>query len=83
MADNRGKAGRVVTTHRARRAALAGGTWPERRVVRTGISPMNPKVKWAELDCGHDVYRLRKPRIGAVIVCELCARQAEEAALRR
>jgi hypothetical protein len=32
-------------------------TWPERTVVRTGVSPMNPKVKWAELDCGHDIFR--------------------------
>lgn len=47
-------------------------SWPERRVVRTGVSPMNPKVKWAELDCGHDVYRSRRPRIGATIVCEKC-----------
>lgn len=34
---------------------------------------MNPKVKWAELDCGHDVYRVRKPRVGATVVCEKCA----------
>jgi hypothetical protein len=47
--------------------------WPECRVVRTGVSPMNPKVKWAQLDCGHDVYRQRKPRIGALIVCEQCS----------
>lgn len=48
-------------------------TWPERRVVRNGVSPMNPKVKWAQLDCGHDVFRQRKPRIGALIVCEQCS----------
>ena len=48
-------------------------TWPERRVVRVGVSPMNPKVKWAELSCGHDVYRTRKPRIGAVVVCDKCS----------
>ena len=46
---------------------------PERRVVRAGTSPMNPKVKWAELSCGHDVYRKRRPRIGAIIVCPRCA----------
>lgn len=51
-------------------------TWPERRVVRTGVSPMNPKVKWAELDCNHTAYRLRKPRIGSIIVCEMCAEKA-------
>ncbi len=44
-------------------------SWPERRVVRTGLSPMNPKVKWAELSCGHTVWRNRKPRIDALIVC--------------
>ena len=52
-------------------------TRPERRVVRAGVSPMNPKVKWAELDCGHDVYRYRKPRVGATIICEECARKAD------
>lgn len=46
---------------------------PERRVVRTGLSPMNPKVKWAQLECGHDVYRTRKPRIGALVICAICA----------
>ena len=48
----------------------------ERRVVRTGVSPMNPKVKWAELECGHDVFRPRKPRIGALVVCEKCSASA-------
>lgn len=52
-------------------------TWPERRVVRAGVSPMNPKVKWAELSCGHDVYRARKPKVGATIVCPECAREAD------
>lgn len=53
-------------------------TWPERRVVRVDVSPMNPKVKCAQLDCGHDVWRNRRPRIGATIVCEACARKADE-----
>jgi hypothetical protein len=53
-------------------------TQPERRVVRVGVSPMNPKVKWAELDCGHDVYRQRKPRLNAIIVCGECARKADD-----
>lgn len=52
-----------------------GRSWPERRVVRTGVSPMNPKVKWAQLTCGHDVYRLRRPRIGAILVCDKCSEQ--------
>ena len=64
----------TVKSHEQRRADLQGDSWPERRVVRTGVSPMNSKVKWAELSCGHDIYRLRKPRIGARIVCERCAR---------
>lgn len=56
-----------------KRPVVAGGTtYPERRVVRAGVSPMNPKVKWAQLECGHDVYRLRKPRIGALLVCDKC-----------
>lgn len=48
-------------------------TWPERRVTRTGVSPMNRKVKWAELDCGHEVFRTRRPRVGATIVCDKCS----------
>lgn len=48
-------------------------SWPERRVVRTGVSSMNPKVKWAELSCGHDVYRYRRPKIGATVLCEKCS----------
>lgn len=65
----------VVIPHAERRANLKGGSWPECRVVRAGVSPMNPKVKWAELSCGHEVWRNRKPRIGSVIVCEQCADQ--------
>lgn len=52
-------------------------TRPECRVVRTGVSPMNPKVKWAQLSCGHDVFRTRKPRVGATIICPECARKAD------
>lgn len=55
-------------------------SWPERTVVRTGVSPMNPKVKWAELSCGHEIFRARKPRIGAHIVCEKCAARVESPA---
>lgn len=51
-----------------------GYSWPERRVVRVDASPMNPKIKVVQLDCGHDVYRNRKPRIGATIVCDKCAK---------
>ena len=54
-----------------------GHSWPERTIVRTGISPMNPKVKWAELDCGHDIYQLRKPRIGATVACVKCSTKAK------
>lgn len=45
-----------------------------RTVVQTGVSPMNPKVKWSALDCGHEVFGPRKKPIGAVIKCEKCAR---------
>lgn len=44
----------------------------ERRVVRVDVSPMNPKIKVAQLDCGHDIYRNRKPRVGALVVCDKC-----------
>jgi len=52
--------------------------WPQHRVVRVGASPMNPKVKWADLTCGHTVWRYRKPRIGSSLACDQCPR-AEEA----
>lgn len=45
---------------------------PERIVVRTGVSPMNPRVKWAELSCGHDVFMLRRPRVGSRVACDKC-----------
>lgn len=51
-------------------------SWPERRVVRVGVSPMNAKVRWAELDCGHDeIYYpgKRRPKVGATTICEKCA----------
>lgn len=51
-------------------------SWPEHRVVRVDKSPMNPKIKIAQLSCGHDVYRNRAPRVGATIVCEECSRKA-------
>jgi hypothetical protein len=54
-------------------------SWPERRVVRVGVSPMNPKVRWAELDCGHDESYLpgkRRPKVGATTICEKCAAKA-------
>jgi hypothetical protein len=43
-----------------------------KRVIATGSSPMNPKVKWAQLSCGHEIWRGRRPRIGATILCEKC-----------
>ena len=52
-----------------------GRTWPEKHVTRTGVSPMNPRVKWAELTCGHTVFRNRRPRIGATVVCEKCSEE--------
>lgn len=67
-----------VDTQAERREKLrAANYWPERYVVRTGVSPMNPRVKWAQLDCGHDVYRWRRPSVGAVIVCNKCAEAAK------
>jgi hypothetical protein len=54
-----------------------GRSWPERKVVRVDKSPMNPKIKVAQLSCGHDVYRNRAPRIGATVVCDKCS--AEDA----
>lgn len=60
-------------------------TQPEVTVVRTGVSPMNPKVKWAECSCGHDHYyskergprHRRCPKVGARIVCDQCAAKAD------
>ncbi len=60
-------------------------TQPEVDVVRTGVSPMNPRVKWALLSCGHERFYSRErgprfrrlPKVGAVIVCDECAADAE------
>jgi hypothetical protein len=46
--------------------------WPERRVITTWSQSNQPKVK-VELNCGHIVYRQRKPKLGATIVCEQCS----------
>ena len=51
-----------------------GLSWVERKVVRVDKSPMNNKIKIAQLSCGHDVYRNRAPRIGATVVCERCSK---------
>lgn len=53
-----------------------GRSWPERTVVRVDKSPMNPRIKIAQLSCGHDVYRNHAPRIGATIACEKCSEEA-------
>lgn len=48
---------------------------PKRKVVRVDPSPMNRKVKIAELDCGHDLYihpPQRAPKVGAERECEKC-----------
>jgi len=46
----------------------------EHKVVRVDKSPMNPRIKVSQLECGHDVYRARAPRIGARAVCDKCPR---------
>lgn len=51
----------------------------ERRVVRVDLSPMNPRVKVVQLSCGHDLYRGRRPRLGAVLVCDHCFASRAEA----
>lgn len=53
----------------------------KRKVVRTGVSPMNSRVKWAELECGHNVFLPRRPRIGTELVCAICSvRKGRESA---
>ena len=57
------------------RAALRVGTCVERRVVTVGISELNQRSRWAtELECGHVVKLRHRPRLGATMVCEICAR---------
>lgn len=41
-------------------------------IVRIDRSPMNPKVWVVQLDCGHDVYKHRKPTMRQRIECERC-----------
>ena len=51
----------------------------ERSVVRVAKSPLNPKVKVAELSCGHDLY-IRPPaiapRAGSPVACDKCKTEA-------
>jgi DNA-directed RNA polymerase subunit RPC12/RpoP len=43
------------------------------RVVRNGVSPMNPRVKYSQLACGHDVYGPRKLRLDSLQRCDECS----------
>lgn len=55
---------------------IAGRSWS--RVTRTGVSPMNPRVKWADLECGHMAYGPRRPRLGSLVVCDRCSAMTEQ-----
>lgn len=51
------------------------------KVRRVDVSPMNAKVKIAQLECGHDVYihpPSRAPRIAAYRRCDRCERLAAD-----
>ena len=53
----------------------------EQLVVRVDKSPMNPKIKVVQLQCGHDYYvhpSSRAPRIGTPVSCGPCKRKANE-----
>jgi formylmethanofuran dehydrogenase subunit E len=50
----------------------------KQKVVRVDLSPMNPKIKCAQLECGHDVFVNRAPTVGKKIVCERCTKNAEK-----
>lgn len=56
--------------------APAAPNYPMRKVIRTGVSPMNPKVKWAQLECNHDIYLPRKPKVGSMQPCHQCERKS-------
>lgn len=47
----------------------------KRKVIRSVRSPMNPKVWCCGLECGHDVWMMRKPRDGSMQPCEPCSRE--------
>ena len=65
-----------LETESERRASRLGSRWRARRVEHEGIYSTEARqtVKWARLSCGHTVLRLRRPGLGALIVCEQCAR---------
>lgn len=44
----------------------------KRKVVRVDKSPMNPKRKVVELECGHELWVNRAPKVGAIVKCEAC-----------
>lgn len=66
-----------MSENRPSKANWPYSTWPESYVTRVDKSPMNPKVKLVTLNCKHEVWRNRAPRLGAVIICHDCARKAE------
>lgn len=53
----------------------------EANVIRVIKSPLNPKVKIAELSCGHDRYihpPAIAPRKGTPVPCEKCKDEANQ-----
>lgn len=49
----------------------------KRKVVRVDPSPTNPKIKCAELECGHEVFLNRAPAVGKKVACERCTKNKE------
>lgn len=49
------------------------GYWPERRVTATRPAAVQG-VTVVTLECRHDVERGRRPKVGSVTLCEVCAR---------
>lgn len=53
------------------------------RIVRVDVSPMNPRVKCYQLDCGHEVFLPiepgRRARVGGLLECERCLAERRKA----
>lgn len=49
----------------------------KKKVVRVDKSPMNPKLKCVELECGHEIWVSRAPTVGKLIECETCTKAAD------
>jgi len=50
----------------------------KKKVIRVDKSPLNPKRKCIELECGHEVWRNRAVPVGSMLECHACKPEPEK-----